>query len=201
MNKTIKNINSKWYLFALAAIVCPISAIYFVDLVNMPRNEETLTVFIASCSLENGNLVELLKENKPDYLRQINVNSRLINDEYYETYLTANLLSADMFILPESKATSLEVGNYFAPIEEATMERYVLAPSYYQEKDVHYGIRLHAKGGTLSNAYFTYSLSEQTDEDYYIFFNVNSMHIGDLSHEKYDTALIFSEVLIDVCDE
>ena len=64
---------------------------------------------------------------------------------------------------------------------------------YYSLDNNDYGILIHKKGEQGDNL-ITYSLTSETDENYYIFFYWKSIHIGSLNETTYSTAFELMQV-------
>ena len=101
MNKFMYYLKKRWYLFVLVVLVCiPIFSIS-VNKITEPKEHERVNIFIASNSTSGTNLRSKLKENKPPYLKEIEVFSVLESDTTFsELLVTRGLLMSDILILP-----------------------------------------------------------------------------------------------------
>ncbi len=192
MNRIFAKIKSWWYLYLIALVALPLGTCYLTYLVNLPRNEETITLFIASCQSSTKGLYEELMKNRPDYLREINIRSYVYYEDTFSTYYSYfGRGDADIVILPESKIASASVTSYYKKWSEDMIDS---SSAYYSVEsglDV-YGKLIHKKGE--DNSYISYK-DDEHDENYYLFYGKNSLHLGPLSNSKWNTALLFAKIL------
>ena len=197
MKKAFKIFIHNWYAYLLSLIAFTFILNYVVDFIDMPRNEETFTIFVASQEYELPKLAEKLAENKPSYLRQLVVASTNINDEvhYNKTFLVYGMDNSDVVILPKSKIDDTKVMRYYASFTDEYISTYIESSSYYvcEEDNRNYGMLVHSVGQD-NNDLITYS-TEEFDEDYYAFFIKKSKHIGELNHTDYVTAFTYVNII------
>ena len=196
MKKFLILVMHHWYLYVIALLMGVFVINYSIDLINKPRNEETITLFIA-CS-ESGSSIELrkkLNEEKPSYLREINIFTVDQNSKDYDRYFTIyGMDNSDIVILPKNKIEDDVVTHYYASFEKEYIEEYVSPSSYYvsENNGLMYGIKVHSIGE--ENALINYR-NDGFDEDYYAFFIKKSKHIGKLYQSEYVTAFNFINII------
>ena len=191
MNKVFKRIKEWWYLYLVALILLPIGVSYLTYMINLPRNEETISIFIASCGSDVKKLREALEKEKPQYLRQISIKSYVYSDHDFSTYYNYfGCQDVDIVVLPESKISSDVVLSNYKKLETDLDSG---ATYYYPEgASSPYGKRIHKQGE--ENGLITYK-DETHDEDYYLFYGKDSLHLGAMSDTKWDTALTFAKII------
>ena len=192
MKKIVKNILHFWYIYLLVIVSVSIGAIYYCDFIDMPRKEETISLFISSYTNDSNKLHSFLKEKSPDYLREINIT--FVNPKAPEfEYLMVNkgLNKADMFILTESYIFDSLIEKQFSPLNKEVVESYFT----YESDESGKGILMH-KPGDQDNDLYTFNNETYKDERFYLFYRVNSLHIKGLNDAKVDTALRFTKELL-----
>ncbi|HAS56627.1 MAG TPA: hypothetical protein DD377_02755 [Firmicutes bacterium] len=192
MKKIKANVIKFWYLYLICLIIFPLLSSYVVELINKPRNEETISIFIGSCSSSSKELVDKLSQKKPSYLREINVRNYVYyGEDFSYFYSSFGKSEADLIILPESKINNETCAYYYAKLDPALFPN----ESFYfiNENKECYGLLLHKKEEENSSLI---SYKDDThDENYYAFFNRNSLHIGALNDSNWDTALSFYNII------
>lgn len=191
MNK-IKKVLRFWYIYVLAIIASILGSVYYCHFINQPRNEETITLFIASYSSSADKLNNYLEDNSPSYLREINIlmlNPKSSDFDYF--MVNRGLNQADIFILPESYLFDSLIENQFASLSQDVLSNYFT----YTAEDHNKGILIHDIG-QADNDLMTFKSDKYEDEKYYLFFRINSLHIGQLNNGEYDTALLFTKALL-----
>lgn len=192
--KKNKHLWRYWYVYLLLIASSIIGTIYYCDFINRPKNEETINLFVASYTQKSEPLYDYLKEKAPDYLREINIT--LVNPKSADFgYFMVNkgLNKADIFILPESYLFDDLLNNQFVTLNEEVIDSYFT----YTTDSSNHGVLLHDVGNNDNNL-LQFKSEQYTDEKFYIFYRVNSLHIGDLnSKSKVDTALLFTKYLLE----
>ena len=172
MNKFMYYFKKRWYLFVLILLVCiPVFSVS-VNKLTEPKETERVNIFIASNSASGTNLRTKLKENKPSYLKEIDVYSVLENDSNFsELLVTRGLLMSDMFILPSDTILEKDHSSFMEldveyiksgtnyDFEYVVLDEKILAIKIYNSE---------TKEGLLKN-YINYS-----DKDYYLMISVNT---------------------------
>ena len=103
MKSRIKSTLRFWYIYLIALAVAITGSIYYCDLINKPRNEETITLFVSTYSSKSDKLQSFLDSNSPFYLREINIIAVSPKSSDFDFFMVnRGLGSADIFILPES---------------------------------------------------------------------------------------------------
>ena len=192
MNRTLKAILKFWYVYLLLIAVSVVGTIYYCDFINMPRNEETISLFICNYSSNNEALFSFLKEKSPDYLREINITSVNPHSSDFDYYMVnKGLNKADIFLLSESRMGKDLLTKQFAELKSDVLSSYFT----YESEDLNRGVLYHKKGDSDSTLISIIN-DKYEDENYYLFYRVNSKHIKGLNDSKFDTALSFTKELL-----
>lgn len=192
MNRTLKAILKFWYIYLILIAVSVVGTIYYCDFINMPRNEETISLFICNYSTNSESLFSFLKEKSPDYLREINITNVNPKSSDYGYYMVnKGLNKADIFLLPESRLDKDLLNKQFAELNSGVLSSYFT----YETEDLNRGVLYHKKGDSDSTLINLIN-DKYEDENYYLFYRVNSKHIKGLNNSKVDTALMFTKELL-----
>ena len=192
MVKTIfKSIKKRWYVYISTIVVTSFAVSYYVDFANKPRNEETLTIFTSSFNINNSVFRNKLLENSPDYLREVlnfNVSPQDRSFSYY--FQNQGLNVADIFILPETVLFDELLQKQFAVLDENYLNNFFT----YETEPTNHGILVHKKGDTNNNLLqFT---KDSFDDNYYLFYRINSIHAGMLNNSSYDTSIVLTKYIL-----
>ncbi len=188
--KKIKN-NIWAYLLCIFVVIIMWSGVFsFLTVVD---EEEKVSVFIGSYSQSFTRTSEL-EESRPDYIKKVEVTARVLNSLYFDVYLSMfGYSNADILILPESLATAENCELYFAEISPEYVEE-LDNLGVFEYNDKVYGLKVHSKG--IDDGLITcidYSAGDE-DENYYMFFRNNSLHIGEMSEEDGETDVAAIEI-------
>lgn len=184
MNRLKKSLSSFWYLYVFLPLLGVVFLCYSTYLVNKPRGIETISIFIGSLSTSSASLRETLEENQPSYLREIAIRSYDYNDSNFSScYSNFGRSDADIIILPESKLNEETIMYYYAKLDESKIN----ASKFYYPgtSSSPYGFLIHSNE-KINNSLIEYS-NGKYNEDYYAFFNKNSLHLG----KEVDTCMRF----------
>lgn len=197
MKNVISKILHTWYIYLLAIISVVAIVLISTNSINRPINEETMSIFVASCQSSNGKLYNKLLNEKPDYLRQIKINSAVyFGNDYDYLYSTFGKTECDLVIIPESKIADEAVKYYYTPLNEEYMNSKLGEVGYYTPKDMDkpFGVLIRSTGEEGNNL-ITYS-TEGHDENYYAFLNRKSFHAGENNKVEHDTSIKFIDIIM-----
>ena len=194
MNSKIKSLLKYWYVYVLVTAASVVGTLYYCDLINRPKNEETINLFVASYTSKTEPLYNYLKDRKPDYLREINItmtNPKSADFGYF--MVNKGLNRADIFILPESYLFDDLLNEQFALLKED-----VVGPYFdYTTDESNHGVLLHDVGDK-DNDLIKFNDDRYEDERFYIFYRINSLHIKGLNEKAIvDTSFLFTKYLLD----
>ena len=188
------NVGKHLWVYVLFCLASTLLSIYVVNLINKPRNEETISILVASYDDKCEEFKKEVNKRRPDYLREIQFNTySLLDDSFENYYLNLAYGLSDIVILPESKVNNSKVQDYYAILSDEIKTKYFVDKEFFSLEDKEYGVLIHKKG-TEDNNLLKYKLDEQTDENYYLFFFWKSKHIGVLNDTTYNTAFELMQV-------
>ncbi len=164
--------------------------------------EEKISVFIGTFSRKFDSYEDLNdKDYLPEYLKTVEVNLRQIEEDSFFAMLEVfGYKEADILILPESEIKACE--HYYSSITKQVQKEFEQIGcdlGWYQEKDVTYGIRIYdSKTEEQLISCLDYKGDGSVKEDFYLLFNVNSLHLGTMSEENYemDAAYVVAKRLL-----
>lgn len=194
MKEVLKKIGRDiWAYFACILFVI-LAWSWVFSYLTMIKTEEKVSVFIGSYSTSFEKTADL-NENKPEYLKLVEVNAYSLKDDMFATYLSVfGLEMGDILILPESKLgkESEEIANvcarYFAPVSVSYQAEFSNLGFYTAGTEAKaYGIKVHDKE-THKSLISCLNFGEgEEEENYYLFFNKKSVHLSDLSDSGQKT--------------
>ena len=170
-----------------AYVMCIFIAImlwgWIFNLLTQIKTEEKVSVFIGSYTTGFEKTNEL-NENRPEYLKVVEVNAYSVNDGMFNTFLSVfGYEVGDILILPESRLREDTCAGYFAEIS-ATYQGVFENLGYYTTDDGKaYGIKIHDKETHQSAISSIDYGQEDKEQNYYLLFNKKSVHLSDLSDE------------------
>lgn len=189
--KMIKNIFSKLYLYVLWAMFSVIFVGWTFTMITDTIPKHKVTVYVDVLSLEEIGLREELEKSKPDDIKMVKAYPFT-----YATFSAASILYGDLYIIKESDVE--EYLSSFSPLSEDLLPAYTDRGLYVSE-GVAYGIKVYDAGTETgcATAYINYApLPEEEAEDYYLFFNRESFHTGELNGSEDDAALIVADAFL-----
>ena len=144
------------------------------------KYEEKVTIFIGSHTLDFDK-TEVLNEDKPEYLKLVDVQTYLVNDSMFSACLNAvGYGVGDILILPEKYIIQEGCSDYYAEISMEYQTQFQNL-GFHEEEGRVYGIKIHDKETHESVIdCIDYGEGEQ-EENYYLVFNKDSYHLSDLS--------------------
>ena len=183
-----KYLLSKWYVFVAWAVLSAVFWLWIVDLITRPTAEQKLSVFVCSESCEQSSLLEELGKVRPEYAVQLDFKWVRPNDnlfgEYYDAFA---VYGGDIIIMPKSKLSEISYVDYFELDVEKVESRFGKTEYYYAANGNAYGIEIEVEKSIGAQA---------SGDTYYLFFNKNSLHLGDWTGSPRDGALILAQVFI-----
>ena len=148
---------------------------------------KSLTLFVTGKVTDSKKLSEdMYKKYEDNKLKSFScISSRLTDGNYTTKLSVAGYSTADVLIIPASKADTLDVSYFAIDLAPELISSYYQGYELYAQKEVNYGVKIDkSKVGqymTLPN------------EDCYMFLNGNSKNIGEYILKKpvkeHDTAL------------
>lgn len=184
----IKKLLSKWYLFAVWALISVFFWVWVANLLTKPSAEEKVGVFVCSESCDREQLINKLQSACPEYVLQLDFKWVAPSDGMFPVYYDSfAVYESDLIILPEYKLTEISYVDFYGFSEDVAKSLFGATELYKAENGCAYGVKI----DTLK------CLGEQGgNADYYAFFNKNSLHLGELGNSKLDGAVALARVFI-----
>ncbi|HBX25528.1 MAG TPA: hypothetical protein DEF61_04700 [Firmicutes bacterium] len=184
---------------SLSILVSLLLTLLFSTL-SSPRRENKVEILIGANGCNRDNLISRIKENKQEYIYQINISSYESSSDLFLTYYLNTLGDMDITLLPESV---LELGAFktniskYAVLDLKIIEKYMdlSSFSFYEKEEKKYGIKVYdpkLNTGILSN----FIQFEETP--YYLFISSISKHGGELTNAKNDGLFDILRTLLDL---
>ncbi|MGM9608878.1 MAG: hypothetical protein ACI3XE_01485 [Eubacteriales bacterium] len=189
--KVLKNIFSKFYLYLLWAMIAAMLWGWIFSFVTNTTPSKKVTVFINTYACSDTDLAVELEKDKPENIKMIKV-----HPFSFSLFDSSTFVNGDIYIIKSS-----EIETYlpsFCPLNEQFRVENPLYEYYYGEDGTAWGIKVYdaATSTGVATEYLTYTVEGAPQEDYYLFFNADSIHIGALNGSPSDAALTVAENLI-----
>ena len=163
----LKNIWSQLHRFVLWFILSTILWAWIFTLVTDTTPAKKVTIYVQAEACQDVALGEKLEESKPEGIRMIR--AHLFS---YALFDTQEALNADLYVIPASQAEGFL--DSFAPIDGEELD--LGDRELFIRDGKRYGVKIHdaATGESVAGDYLVYA----PGEDYYLFFNAKSLHLG-----------------------
>ena len=192
----LNHVKLKWKYYLLGILVSFVISLITITTSSAPTRKEKISIFL-SCYKTDYVFNDYIESIKPDYIEIIEVRSIHKNDLYYGTIIKGMRKTVDLFIVPESKIDYIITKNCLEltdnMIDDLTDNNY----DYYSVDGINYGLKIYNKDnhqGILED--IVYFESGELEEDYYLFINNKSYHMGDYNNSKYDGLVnVLKEIL------
>ncbi len=172
---------------SLSILVSLVLTLLFSTL-SSPRRENKVEILIGANECNRDNLISRIKENKQEYIYEIDISSYESSSDLFLTYYLNTLGDMDITIIPES---ILELGVFktniskYAVLDFKIIEKYMDLSlfSFYEKEEKKYGIKVYdpkLNMGVLSQ------FIQFEKSPYYLFISSISKHGGELTNEKND---------------
>ena len=167
-----------------------------------PKREEKINIIIGSYDAKVSQLENELKKNKPQSIKEINVNYLNLHAVNFNYLFSSLRGESDLFILPINYALDNldSTIKYAANIDEEYVNQQVgKSLDYYSYESYKKGFKIYdssSQTGALTN-YITYE-EDNNKSDYYMFLTYNSKNIGKLNNSKSERAYGVIKELLDL---
>lgn len=189
--KIIKNIFSKFYLYVLWAMLALMVWGWIFTLITDTSAEKKVTLYADVVAIDDVELTVELEKYKPDYIKMVKVHP------FSYVAFGSSIVGGDIYLVKQSDIEEYIAS--FCPLGEALSAEYSDRGLYYGEDGQAYGIRVYDASTSTGCAvgYINYSPTVGGEpQDYYLFFNKDSMHAGALTDTESDAALIIARALL-----
>ena len=196
MKNNLKEALKRQTIFYLLIIVFSILLPSFtLNYISRPKKEHLFTAFISSYTTDREKIDGLFEKNKPDYVNKITINLFSNDDPNFNIYYSSfGLKHSDLIIIPESRINNPDIVTYYCSLSENIIDNYNFS-NFYTIDDVSYGVKLNNGNNDIGDL-LTLSKEGMEEENYYMFLNKNSYHIGELGKTKYETAFTYMALLM-----
>ncbi|MGN0814133.1 MAG: hypothetical protein ACI4MH_02740 [Candidatus Coproplasma sp.] len=190
--KIIKNIFSKFYLYILWAMLALMFVGWIFTFITDTVPKYKVTVYADVAQVDEIELRVELEKHKPDDIRMVQVHAFS-----YVAFSSTSIADGDIYLIKQS-----DIEDYiasFCPLSAELCDRYSERGIYYNEEGVAYGIKVYDKTSSTGCAtgYIDYSPAADAEaEDYYLFFNKDSLHGGALTEVESDAAITIADALL-----
>lgn len=182
----LKRILSQLHRYVLWALVSLFVWGFVFYAVTDTKKEKKVTVYANVASIRSDELEEELEKSRPEGIRMIKV-----HHFSYDMFGNDVLASGDVFIISGSEIEKYK--DSLCPVEADGENCLVIDGEAYGyliwDAEKQQG---HATGFIC----YTFENAEGSGENYYICFNKDSLHLGDLNGSKDDAALVVAKLLL-----
>lgn len=191
MKNRFTTLLTKWPIYLVGVIASSIVTCAGISIKCSPKLKESIYVFAPTYSFDVKSFVKTSLE-LTDGIRQITVKHADPDSEEAIRTFGSYYSICDFYIMPESWLTRI------TPIALSFTDELIhsLLPnssSYelYKENDTNLGIKIFDKNTNIgaSTDIISYSSLNKEQEDYYLIFRQDSIHLGELNNSKSDNAL------------
>lgn len=179
----IKRILSQLHRYVILAMASFIFWAWIFTLLTDTVPAKKIVLYSDAPVFDDQGLSAELEKDLPDGIRMVQT-----HPFSYAMFDTSEPLSADLYILSESDIGILL--DQLLPIPDGT-------DGYVSEGTV-YGYLLHDADGTFSrlDSFSRYKTPEKEDENYYLCFNKDSIHLGSWNGSDDDAALFIADRIL-----
>lgn len=182
--RIIKNIFSKFYLYVLWTMLSLLFVGWIFTLITDTTPKNKVTLYADVSKIEDIELRLELEKSKPEDIKMVKVHP------FSYVAFGSGIVGGDIYLVKESDIADY-VSSFCALGEELTA-RYADRGIYYNEEGAAYGIKVYDCKTSIGCAteYINYlPVVGEEAQDYYLFFNKDSLHGGTLNGAKSSAAL------------
>ena len=194
MSKFLLDFKRKWVIYLFIAILLIIFACFALDIVARVEPEDKVMIFM-TCEGHDERIVDILNEDTPENIKKVEIGFFSPNETFYAPYFSTFGKDAEIVTLTQKFSDMCDCKSYFAPLDEEMMLARYGEVEFYRQDGVAYGIKIYdadSKGG-MADKYIDY-YGRGEEENAYLFFGKDSLHIGDLYENSTDEgALVILE--------
>ncbi|MBO6280632.1 MAG: hypothetical protein J6M95_03525 [Bacilli bacterium] len=196
MKKNFKNhISGYWFLYVIAAVISAILWSTVVIFWTKDKKEEVVSVWIMAYDAKVGELTNELENEKQEYLKHIRLTFNNYENELTKISFDGLGSNYDLAILPESFLSKVAVQRIYTKLDSNLVDTILGEQIYYQMDEYNYGIEIFNKSDD-DNGLITYTKEGIEPENYYIFINKNSLHMGEINNSKHDGGISIIKTLL-----
>lgn len=192
----LKNhISNYWIIYLISALLSFVLWSTMIMIYTKDKKEDIVSIWLMSFNANIKEINNKLEEDKPDYLKHV----RLTfvdheNDLVVSTYNTRGI-NYDIAILPESFLDKILIERTYASLDENYLNNEFQNLDYYQIDNVKYGIKIFDKDEE-DNGLINYTKEGFEKENYYVFLNKKSIHMGEINQSRYSGGISVLKTLL-----
>lgn len=181
------NFRKSIFLIVTSSLAVSIFSYIIFDTLSKPRLQNKIQVLIGADVKNKKGFDEYFLDACNDDIYTVDSTFLDASQNLFTSYYSTTIDSLDLSILPSSlfDKNIFNISKYFSLSEELLKDKTGLTDfSYFSKDEKNYGIKIYDKAtkkGYLKD-YIDYS-----DDDYYLFINKSSYHVGELN-KKNDTS-------------
>ena len=185
------HLKRRWYIYAAIAIIIVPLILFILDAVTKPTKIEKVSMFL-SCYSCSDEVSAYINENLPEGIREFDLGDFSQDETFYATYFNTYGKDADLVVLSQKYSDMCSCDSFFIELdEEKIIERYGKDVEFYYYEGKAYGIKVFDKelktGMALNNIQYC---KEGEEENSYLFFGKDSIHLGDFANNSNDDAAL-----------
>ncbi len=184
-----------WYIYLFYALIAIFLWTYAVTLVTRDKPKEVVTIWIMTYDIELAEFTEALENNRPEYLKHIRVNFEDRTAPYVDIKYQGIGVDNDIVILPESFVAKGSAAYGYQVLHKEYLESIMPGLEYYTIDDNAYGIKIFDKDDT-DDGLIKYTNETDEKENYYLFINKKSLHMGKINNSQYDGGIKVLRMLL-----
>ncbi len=190
------HISIYWTKYLIGFISSIVLSILIISIASSPTKKEKVSIFL-TCTNVSDEFYDYINSITPSYLEIIELNIKHKEDTYYGTVIKGYRGHADIIIVPESKLDYIITKDSLVLSDDImdifTDKEY----EYYYKDDKAIGIKIYSKETKSCILEDLVTFNKEDDiENYYLFINVNSLHLGELTNSKYDGVIVILKEIL-----
>ena len=187
--KVIRNIVSQLHIYIIWLILSALIWGWIFTFITDTVPSKKVTIFTDTYACRDTELAVRLEEDRPQGIKMIKV-----HPFSYAMFDDSVLLNADIYIIKKEDIETYM--SSFCAIDGAVPQE---TEAFYLDGKA-YGLKVYdaTTGVGVALDYLTYTAEGTLDQDYYLFFNKNSVHIKSLNGSTDDAALAVAERLMHI---
>lgn len=194
--KLEQHLSRYWYLYLLFVLVSSIIWSMAVVFYTKDKKKEIVSIWVASYDANVSELTNKLEDNKPDYLKHVRLTFFNRDSQLLSLAYNSMAVSYDMVVLPETFSGKVALARTYSILDADYLEQSIPSIEYYETNDNKYGIKIYDKN-TEDNSLITYAKDGFEKENYYVFLNKKSLHMGEINKSQYDGGIQVLKTLLD----
>lgn len=184
----LKHLQRKWHVYILWLLLSFFLWSWIFTFITDTKPSKKVTLFFDTYICNDVDLTLKLEENKPKGARMIKV-----HPFSYAMFMSDTIQDGDIFVVGESKIKDYIVD--FCPISDEYVAANRNLEFYTNDEGVAYGVKVYdaQSGKGCITDYLVYCGEDEENEDYYLFFHKNSLHIKDFNGSSNNWAIEVAE--------